>query len=301
MKTFFSFCIAILVIPSLLVAQTGKVFDNLTFKSKILNMDRKYSVYLPSDYEISNRSYPVLYLLHGSGDNQSSWIQFGEVNTIADKAIAEGKSAAMIIVMIDATTGRSGYFNTLRGDYRYEDFFFQEFIPYIEKTYRIHAEKQFRAISGNSLGGWGTMIYALHHPEMFAAACPLSAYIRVPKVNSGNTPADISLRRNTAHLFWIPADTIGISASQIDQYENQLDAFYLIENMPDSQKSQVRWYFDCGDDDFLYEGNAMLHIALRKKEIPHEYRIRDGGHGWKYWREALPEVLNFVTQGFHRN
>jgi enterochelin esterase-like enzyme len=167
-----------LFLASLSVAQTGKVFDNLSLKSKILNMDRKYSVYLPPDYETSNRSYPVLYLLHGSGDDQTGWVQFGEVGFIADKAIKEGKSTPMIIVMPDANTGIRGYFNSPKGDFRYEDFFFQELIPYIEKTYRAKAEKQFRAVSGLSMGGGGTIIYALHHPEMFATACPLSAAVR---------------------------------------------------------------------------------------------------------------------------
>src|SRR5215212_9415396 len=115
-------------------AQSGKVFDNLSLKSKILNMDRKYAIYLPADYETSQRSYPVLYLLHGSGDDQTGWVQFGEVGPIADKAIRDGISTSMIIVMPDANTGRKGYFNDIRGDWRYEDFFFQEFIPYIEKT-----------------------------------------------------------------------------------------------------------------------------------------------------------------------
>ena len=62
----------------------------------------------------------------------------------------------------------------------------------------------------------------------------------------------------------------------------------------------VRWYIDCGDDDFLYEGNSLIHIAMRKKEIPHEFRVRDGNHGWHYWRTALPEVLDFVSKKFHQ-
>ena len=62
----------------------------------------------------------------------------------------------------------------------------------------------------------------------------------------------------------------------------------------------VNWYFDCGDDDFLYEGNSLVHIAMKKKEIPHEFRIRDGGHTWGYWRTSLPEVLEFVSRTFHQ-
>ena len=269
------------------MAQSGKVFDNLSMKSKILNMDRKFAVYLPPDYETSGRNYPVLYLLHGAGDDQTGWVQFGEVSYIADKAIKEGKSTPVIIVMPDAQTGRRGYFNTLRGDFQYEDFFFKEFIPYVEKTYRIRSDKAYRAISGLSMGGGGTIIYALHHPEMFSAACPMSAAIR--------RQADSRTRR--------AADTVGVSLSseQIDSYYKQHDAIYLVENMPDNQKTQVRWYIDCGDDDSLSEANSLFHIAMRKKEIPHEFRIRNGAHNWTYWRESLPEVLDFISQGFNRS
>ena len=70
--------------------------------------------------------------------------------------------------------------------------------------------------------------------------------------------------------------------------------------MPDSLKKSVRWYIDCGDDDFLYEGNSLVHIAMRKKEIPHEFRVRDGAHNWTYWRTALPVVLEFVSMSFHQ-
>ena len=121
---------------SILIAQTGKVSDNLSLPSKILKMDRKYAIYLPPDYETSQRSYPVLYLLHGAGDDQTGWVQFGEVLNIADEAIKSGLATPMIIVMPDANTGKRGYVNDVKGEWLYEDFFFQEFIPFIEKTYR---------------------------------------------------------------------------------------------------------------------------------------------------------------------
>lgn len=281
-----SFLSVLLIVPISLSAQSGKVFDNLSMKSQILKMERKYSVYLPPDYETSNRSYPVLYLLHGAGDDQTGWLQFGEVKYIADKAIIEGKSTALIIVMPDANTGRRGYFNTMKGDFQYEDFFFKEFIPFIEKTYRIRAEKQYRAVAGLSMGGGGTIIYALHHPEMFSAACPLSASVRTRTRPTGPDR--------------LGADTVGLLREQIDSYNKNHDAIYLIENMPADRKAAVRWYIDCGDDDFLFEGNSLLHIAMRQKEIPHEFRIRDGSHTWQYWREALPEVLGFISKAFHR-
>ena len=81
----------------------------------------------------------------------------------------------MIIVMPDASSGRKGYFNSLDNKWNYEDFFFQEFMPYIEKEYRIKSEKRFRAVAGLSMGGGGAFIYALRHPDIFSSACPLSA------------------------------------------------------------------------------------------------------------------------------
>jgi len=285
-KQLFSIIALSIFLTTSVFAQGGKVFDNLTLPSKILKMDRKYAIYLPADYETSQRSYPVLYLLHGSGDDQSGWVQFGETKLIADKAIAEGKSTAMIIVMPDGNTGQRGYFNSPDGSWNYEDFFFQEFVPFIEKTYRIRAEKRYRAISGLSMGGGGTFMYALHHPELFSSACPLSAYA-----------GPISLEE--AATRW-EKQYPGISKEDQAKYFTRHSALELVNKMPDDQKKAVRWYIDCGDDDFLYEGNSLVHIAMRKKEIPHEFRIRDGAHNWTYWRESLPTVLEFVSQAFHQ-
>jgi enterochelin esterase-like enzyme len=266
--------------------QTGKVYDNLTLPSKILKSERKFAIYLPPDYETSGRSYPVLYLLHGSGDDQTGWVQFGEVLTIADKAIANGTATPMIIIMPDADTGRRGYFNDVKGDWNYEDFFFKELIPYVEKKYRTKTDKRGRAISGLSMGGGGTLMYALHHPELFSSACPLSASVGPLTVEDA--------KRNL-----IKANP-NLSDTAISNYYNRHSAIALVNNMPEEQKKAVRWFIDCGDDDFLYEGNSLLHIALRKKEVPHEFRIRDGGHTWTYWRASLPKVLEFVSDAFHQ-
>lgn len=268
--------------------QTGKVMDNLTMSSRILKMERKYAVYLPPDYGTSERSYPVLYLLHGAGDDQTGWVQFGEVLHIADKAILAGTATPMVIIMPDANTGRRGYVNDVKGEWRYEDFFFEEFIPFVEKTYRIKSEKRYRAIAGLSMGGEGTFIYALHHPELFSSACPLSA---------ATGPRSIEELKN--YRLW-PVDE-NISDSDKEAYFKKYSVLSLIASMPDSQKRAVKWYIDCGDDDFLYEGNSLVHIAMRKKEIPHEFRIRDGGHSWSYWRNALPVVLEFISMSFHQN
>jgi S-formylglutathione hydrolase FrmB len=189
--------------------------------------------------------------------------------------------------MPDANTGKRGYVNDVKKEWLYEDFFFQEFMPYIEKTYRIKAEKHYRAIAGLSMGGEGTFIYALHHPELFSAACPLSA---------ATGPRSIDDLKN--YRLWKGVE--GISDTDKESYFKRYSVLSLIENMPDDQKKAVRWYIDCGDDDFLYEGNSLVHIAMRKKEIPHEYRVRDGVHSWTYWRASLPKVLEFVSMSFHQ-
>lgn len=276
----------LLLYPFALLAQTGKVYDNLSLPSKILKMERKFAVYLPPGYESSDRSYPVIYLLHGGGDDQTGWVQFGEVLNITDKAIAEGISTPMIIVMPDANTGRRGYFNDIKGDWNYEDFFFQELVPYVEKKYRIKSDKKYRAVAGLSMGGGGSFMYALHHPEMFSSACPLSASVGPLTLDDART----SITKNNP----------GIADSLIVKYYNRHSALALINAIPDDQKKAIRWYIDDGDDDFLYEGNCLVHIAMRKKEIPHEFRIRDGAHNWTYWRASLPHVLEFVSQAFHQ-
>lgn len=289
----------VLLVQSPLAAQSGKIFDNKSLDSEILDGERKYAIYLPPDYDSSERSYPCLFLLHGGGDDQTGWVQFGEVRHIADKAIHQGKATPMVIAMPDANEGPNGrprgYFNDLEGKWRYEDFFFDEFVPHIERHYRVKSDKRYRAVAGLSMGGGGSFMYALHRPDMFSSACPLSASTgpltledMKRRLRRGERDADEESDEDQ------PTD------EEIEAYFNRHSALALVENMPDDQRSAVRWYIDCGDDDFLYEGNSLVHIAMRKRDIPHEFRIHDGGHNWTYWRGALPTVLQFVSQAFHQ-
>ncbi|MCD7916113.1 MAG: esterase family protein [Tannerellaceae bacterium] len=268
-------------------SQGSQVYETLSVKSGILNMDRKYAIYLPEGYDQTDRSYPVLYLLHGGGDDQTGWVQFGQVQHIADKAIREGTAAPMIIVMPDANTGVRGYFNAVDGSFEYEDFFFQELIPHIEKTYRVRSERRYRAVAGLSMGGGGTIFYALHQPDLFAAAAPLSAA-------TGNwDPEQLKKRLKDS----------GSKATdqQMETYYQRHNIESMIKNAPEEELKkikQIRWYISCGDDDFLYEGNSLMHILFHKNEIPHEYRVKDGAHTWSYWRNELPIVLEFVSGSF---
>lgn len=260
----------------------SQVFDAKTVKSEILGKDMKVAVYLPDGYASSERGYPVLYLLHGYSDDQTGWVQFGEVQKIADQAIADGRAAPMIIVMPDA--GVTWYANDLKGQYRYEDYFFTELIPYVESAYRCRAKKEFRAVAGLSMGGLGAFMYALRHPDLFASSCPLSA----------------ALWDRDAMKKRLKLPEQGETDERIDAFLDRYCPVTLAERVPEEQKKAVRFYIDCGDDDFLSADNSRMHMLLLEKKIPHEFRMRDGGHSWEYWRTALPNVLEFVSQTFRR-
>jgi len=289
MKRISIIIILALCLPIVVFAQRGTIFETRTLRSEILRMERSYSIYLPAGYSESDQSYPVLYLLHGSGDDHTGWVQFGQVQNIADRVIAEGLAGPMIIVMPDANTGTRGYFNAIQGNFNYEDFFFQELIPHIEKTYRVRSERRYRAISGLSMGGGGTIFYALRRPDLFAAAAPLSA-------STGNWDLEQFRQRTRSNNA-----NAGITDQQIENFFHRHSIESIIRNASEDELRRirsVRWYISNGDDDFLYEGNARLHILFRQNEIPHEFRIKDGGHTWTYWRMELPIVLEFVAKSF---
>ncbi len=248
-------------------------------ESRILGVEKEYSVYLPDGYDKSDREYPVLYLLHGAGDTHRAWIDKGRMQEITDRAVRAGFALPVIIVMPDArgvepnNTGKNmGYFN-LPG-WAYEDHFFQEFIPHIESAYRIKKEKGSRAVAGLSMGGGGSAVYAMLHPEMFGSACPLSGLVG----SFGDLHIE-GLRKDAA-----PYSPVLILDNATG---GQLDAI-----------RSVRWYVDCGDDDFLINGNIELYQKMKEKKVPLEFRIRDGVHNWLYWQESLNEVLRFISIGF---
>lgn len=282
------FQIFVLFTSTLLISQESKVFDNLTLESKILNQERTYAVYLPNDYDSSERSYPVLYLLHGLGDDQTAWIKLGDVQRITDESIDSGISSSMIIVMPDAGTGIVGYINQPNRDWFYEDFFFEELIPHVESKFRIKKGKKYRAISGLSMGGGGTLVYALHRPDLFSSAAPLSPAI-------GPTDLDDFHKWISRYNFYFN-DKI-----ETQKLLNANHPLILIDEKSKQDLNSVAWYLDCGDDDYLYEDSSLLHLAMKKKGVKHEYRVRDGAHTWKYWKESLPNVLGFVSINFHQH
>ncbi|MEO3403743.1 alpha/beta hydrolase-fold protein [Mucilaginibacter sp. CAU 1740] len=272
--------------------QTGKVIEELYVKSDILNRNVKYAVYLPADYETSNRTYPVVYLLHGYGDDHTGWLQFGEVNRYADKAIADGTIPPMIIVMPDA--GTSWYINNYNGKQSYEDFFFKEFIPTIETEYRIKNKKQYRGVAGLSMGGYGTLVYSIKHPDMFSAAAALSAAVR----SDDDFMAITEARWKEAYSNVIGPNLNGKERLNATWQANSV--LGMVQSKTADDLKNVRLWLDCGDDDALSKGNILLHIALTEKKVPHEFRIRDGAHTWTYWRTGIVDALAFIGDSFRQ-
>ncbi|WP_462353322.1 alpha/beta hydrolase [Alistipes timonensis] len=273
----------LLALAAVLTAGAQSRTEVYTVPSKILGVEKNCTVYLPDGYDRSGESYPVLYLLHGASGCHTDWTLKGYMRRITDETVASGMARPMIVVMPDAAgegenyTGRHmGYFNVPGWDY--ERFFFEEFIPAVEKHYRITGDKAHRAISGLSMGGGGTAVYALRHPEVFGSACPMSGLLDA-----------------------LPGPRNYDDAFQQSVADNS--PVVMLREMPDDKLDgvrSVRWWVDCGDDDFLWKSNVDFYSLMRERNIPLQYRMRDGGHTWRYWETVLPDVLVFVSAGFDK-
>ena len=277
--TFFLLLLAFVMRPFAQESQYPQLLE-CEMQSEILGCTKKYCIYLPQGYSDENRDFPVLYLLHGLTDTHTAWRDKGDVQAIATELAVAGKAREMVIVMPDAGTTYDGYFNC--DGWRYEDFFFQEFIPHIESTYRIIPDKQHRAIAGLSMGGGGTTWYAINHSEMFSSAYAMSALMGL--VNDSWITRNPDARRR---VFMESAVA-----------NNNITA---VENATQEQRARiasVRWFIDVGDDDFLFDNNMELIKAMRSKRIPYQLRVREGGHTWQYWQQALRIALPFVSESF---
>ena len=237
---------------------TGKVLETQTIQSKVLGKNVNYTVYLPADYSTSQRSYPVVYLLHGFTDDNTGWMQFGEINRYADKAIADGTIPPMIIVMPNGDS--SFYINSYDGKENYEDFFVNEFMPAVEKEFRIKAEKKYRGVAGLSMGGYGTLIYALKHPDLFAAAAPFSAAVW----DDDGLMAMPESNYNTVIGKLYGKDLKGKSRLTKAWYDNAI--LKIVSSKTTDELKKVRYWIDCGDDDFLTKGNCLLPYSINGEE-----------------------------------
>ncbi|MFA6946015.1 MAG: alpha/beta hydrolase-fold protein, partial [Pedobacter sp.] len=177
------------------------------------------------------------------------------------------------------------------GSIRDEDAFFSEFIPTIEKTYRIRASKQFRAIGGNSMGGYGTLLYILKHPDMFVACLPFSAAVRNDSIMEGRLRSG----EGNSNVCYGKLD-----GNALPDTWKKNSVLKLATTLPVNQLNSVKYYIDCGDKDYLAFGNSLLHIVLIDRKVNHEFRVRGGEHTWGYWRQSIEDGLKFLNPLFHR-
>ncbi|HTF22094.1 MAG TPA: alpha/beta hydrolase-fold protein [Chryseolinea sp.] len=287
-------CTAFLVVClSYHALSQGVIKESLTLQSSILGREVQFNIYLPNGYDLTNRGYPVLYLLHGYGDDETGWTQFGEVEQIAGKTTAAGEATPMIIAMPDG--GVTWYMNSYDGKIKYEDFFVKEFIPYIDKNYRTRPSKQYRAIAGLSMGGYGSLLQATKHPELFSSCSALSSGVFT---DEEMIAANENTWGNVLGNLYGKKELTGKSRLTPHYEENSIISIVTKGNA--EALGKVRYYIDCGDKDFLIKGNMALHAAMVDKKIAHEFRVREGVHSWSYWRSALPEVLKFASVSFHQ-
>jgi S-formylglutathione hydrolase FrmB len=281
------------VVLAPVAAHAQSRIDCNALNSKTLKQVVRYCVYLPAGYDNAAKSagtrYPVLYFLHGLGDNEQTLFNSGGW-TLLDDLRRQHKMGDFLIVAPEGR--RSFYINSADGSVRYNDFFLREFIPHIESRYRIRAGRSNRAISGISMGGYGALRFAFAHPEMFSAASAQSAALitATPGELDSAERAGAPLGRILSPVFGSP---IGVS------HWNENSPFVLAKrNVAGVRKLAI--YFNCGqDDNYGFEnGAAALHSLLQKESVKHEYHRYPGDHSLTYFLSHFAEVMEFHSRAF---
>ena len=257
-----------------------------TVDSQLFGESVPVNVYLPAGYDAAgDRLYPVVYLLHGLYGTYVDWATTGHMKDVVDELVASGEIVPLVIIMPNAGdpdihNNWNGYFNMPGRPY--EDFFFQELIPTLESRYKIKADKQHRAVMGLSMGGGGSTVYTQRHPDMFSSCYAMSAWL-----DNGEPRGD-----NPEDKFYI-----------VSQSVHDHSALAFIDKADDTTLEKLRtvkWFFDCGDDDFLFDQSVKMHQLMRSARIHDELRVRNGTHNWEYWHLALRMALPFASRNFGR-
>ena len=280
MKTVFT----LLLLAVSLASQAGRIITD-SVESKVLGEKVLYNIYLPNGFDRNSKLYPVVYLLHGLSDDYRAWRDKGRMQDVADELIESGEACEMIIVMPnaggpDTHNTWNGYFNM--PGWNYEDFFFQEFVPAVEMKYHAVGDKGHRAVMGLSMGGGGSTVYCQRHPDMFSSCYAMSAWL-----DNQNNNVGVGQEKDKRYY--------------VSEAVKEHSALRFVEQADDETKKQLRtvkWFFDCGDDDFLFDQSVRLHQLMRNARIKDERRIRNGVHNWEYWHLALRMALPFASRNF---
>ncbi len=260
-------------------AHAESVVRTEQFKSSLLGRELSYVVYLPDGYETPHKRYSVLYLLHGAGGDESSWMELAAIREKADALIAKGDMPATIIIMpgcktcwwIDGPTEKA------------ESAFWTELVPAISKRYRTIETREGRLIAGLSAGGYGAVRYAMRYPDKIGAVAALS-----PAVYSDTPPAHSAARSQPP--FLLPDGAFNQASWTAKNYPSLLGWYR-------EQKHRVPMYLVSGDQDKF--GIAFETALLFKHVFDHqpeaaELRIVDGDHSWAVWANAIDGALKYI-------
>ena len=289
------FLISILLccLPSTETAVQSRI-DCSALNSRVLKQVVHYCVYLPAGYDAGAahrpaQLYPVLYFLHGLGDNEQTLFNSGGW-TLLDDLRNQHKMGDFLIVAPEGR--RSFYINSADGSVRYSDYFVQEFLPHIEHAYRVRPGRSGRAISGVSMGGYGALRFAFAYPQLFSAASAQSAALITDAPHELDTASrsGAALTRVLGPVFGNPIDVA---------HWNNNSPFVLAKKNAVALR-HLAIYFNCGqDDNYGFEkGAAVLDDELRKAGLKHEYHPYPGDHSLTYFLSHFAEVMEFHSREF---
>jgi len=262
--------------------------------SAILKHAVNYCVYLPAGYDAGAgkhpaQTYPVLYFLHGLGDNERTLFNTGGW-TLLDDLRQQHKIGEFLVAAPEG--GQTFYINSADGRVRYSDFFLQEFIPHIESKYRIKTGKAYRAVSGISMGGYGALHFAFANPEMFSAVSAQSAALM------SETPRELDAAVRAGAPFGKVLGMVFGSPISVQHWKSNSPFDLAKRNQAALRRLAI--YFNCGqDDNYGFEkGAAALHEQLQNEHVKHEYHLYPGDHSFSYFMAHFPEVMEFHSRAF---
>lgn len=264
--------------------------DCSALPSKVLHRDVRYCVMLPASYEKdSAKKYPVLYFLHGLGENEQMLMNSGGWGLIED---LRRQNKVGDFLMVAPEGGGSFFINSADGRERYSDFFLSEFLPYIETHYRIVRDRKHRGVTGLSMGGYGALRVAFAHPELFGSVSAQSAALitETPQQLNADARAAGPRGRLLGGVFGNPVNVT---------HWQQNNPFDLARKNAIQIKTQSI-HFNCGErDDFGFEdGASRMHKLLLAEGVRHEFHLYPGGHNADYFLGHMGETIEFHWRAF---